>query len=521
MAKHQLSFAEIGTLYNTISNELEGGVTPINQNLLLNQVSTVQQQLQGLIDSGALNNLDGVSIVHAQNIADQMNFLKAEIGTFGTDTYVPKFINDVVRDVQDIVASDPALTALAHQGNHSGFQQVSYLLTSPTPFPDSGAQTATLLQFVADSNSLADRALSLEGADPNSAEVKTLIQDIKNFSAAADAYSTTQGGLFSARFNNEFTLNGVQGTASRELIKGLENQDNKLIEGAAAVLTANAMDVRGNMLANGDTFTPAANGGIPATIDTVHDAGVVFNDAMTKLIGGVYTGNQTTILNDLNATKIGLQNAINDQALSGQTLNHVKQVVALLDQESALVKSVDVQAATQADAVNGQINQVQAKILTIVNHDATLASLAAGADGSVGFAALPPGTHTHQPILSAALSDIVSKLSTLNHSSGNPAQTPAGQPADTGNTNTGSHAPVTAASDSFKFDFAAASHGQTPAQGAPVVAADVHDARPDHSSVAAVVADVPPVPVDAAAASHQHHLGAMDKVGDFHHLAMG
>ena len=137
MSRHQqqMSFAEIGTLYNTISNELEGGVTARNQNLLLNQVSTVQTQLQGLIDRGALSSLDGISLVHTQNIADQMNFLKSEIGKFGGNAFDPKFINDVIRDVQDIVASDAGLTALAHQGNHSGFQQVSFLLTPPTPFP--------------------------------------------------------------------------------------------------------------------------------------------------------------------------------------------------------------------------------------------------------------------------------------------------------------------------------------------------------------------------------------------------
>jgi hypothetical protein len=42
----QATFAEIGTLFNSISNETEGGVTPKNQQLLLNQVSTVQTQLQ-------------------------------------------------------------------------------------------------------------------------------------------------------------------------------------------------------------------------------------------------------------------------------------------------------------------------------------------------------------------------------------------------------------------------------------------------------------------------------------------
>src|SRR5215468_4700177 len=240
MSQHQMSFAQIGTLYNTISNELEGGVTARNQGLLLGQVATVQQQLQGLINSGALSSLDSASLVHAQNIADQMNFLKKEISAFGGNAFDPKFINDVIRDVQDIVAGDPGLTALAHQGNHSGFQQVSFLLTDPTPFPDTPLQTDTLLKFIADSNSLSDRALALKGADPNSADVKQLIADIHTFSTNADAYSSAQGGLFSARFNNEFTLDGVQGTASRELISGLETGNAKLVDGAASVLVANA-----------------------------------------------------------------------------------------------------------------------------------------------------------------------------------------------------------------------------------------------------------------------------------------
>jgi hypothetical protein len=394
---HQLSFAQIGTLYNSISNELEGGVTQQNQSLLLNQVANVQSQMQGLINSGALNQLDGASIVHAQNVADQLNFLKTEISAFGTNAFVPKFINDVVRDIQDVVAGDSALNSLAHQGNNSGFQQVSFLLTAPTPFPDTPLQTDTLLKFVADSNSLADRAVKLEGADPHSADVQTLISDIKAFSTAADAYSTSQGGLFSARFNNEFTLNGVQGTASRELITGLQTGNTNLIDGAASVLVANASDVRGNMLANGQTFTPLQNGGIPVAINTVHDAGVVFNDAMTKLIGGVYSGNQQSIVNDLHATQTGLQNAIAPQGLGGQALQDINHVIALLGQEASMVSGINTASPTQVSSVNGQINQVQAQILSIIGHDTTLAPLTAGADGTTGFASLPQGTTTtHQ-----------------------------------------------------------------------------------------------------------------------------
>ncbi len=422
MQQHQtqMTFAEIGTLYNTISNELEGGVTHQNQNLLLQQVGTVQTQLQNLINSGTLTNVDGagnpaVSVVHAQNIADQLNFLKTEIGAFGTDTFVPKFINDVVRDLQDIVAGDPQLTALAHQGNHAGFEQFSFLLAPPAPFPDTPLQTDTLLKFIADSNDLAARAQALAGHDPHGGDAATISQletDVHQFSVAADQYSTEQGGLFSARFNNEFTLNGVQGTASRELITGLETGNADLVNGAAAVLTANANDVRGNMLANGlgadgQPFVPAPNGGIPDNIDTVNAAGLVFNDSMTKLIGGVYSGNQQSIVDDLNAVKAGLQNAISNQGITGPALHDVTQVIGLVGQEASLVSGINPASPTQVSGVNGQINHIEAQVLNVVNHDATLAALATGTDAggnaTTGFIALPPATDNqgHNDIASA------------------------------------------------------------------------------------------------------------------------
>jgi hypothetical protein len=146
------------------------------------------------------------------------------------------------------------------------------------------------------------------------------------------------------------------------------------------------------MLTQGNTFTPAPNGGIPDFIDTVHDAGVVFNDAMTKLIGGVYSGNQQSILNDLNATAVGLHNAIMDQGITGQALHDINHVISLLGQQASLVGGIGAASPTQTSAVNGQINQIQAQILNVVNHDATLAAMAVGADGTVGFVALPPGT---------------------------------------------------------------------------------------------------------------------------------
>jgi hypothetical protein len=399
MATTQMSFADVGTLFNTISNELEGGVSTQNQALLVNQVTTVQTQLQGLVDSGMFNNLiddagnaNPGAVVRVQNIADQMNFLKQEIGAYGGSTFDPKYINDVVRDVQDIVGNDDNLTALAQQGGHAGFQQVSFLLTPATPFADSGAQTTALLQFISDTNSLTERAQTLAGTDPNSADVQQLIADIQTFSHNADAYSTSQGGLFSARFNNEFAHDGVQGTASRELIAGLQHGDANLVAGAVDVLLDNANDVQGNMLTQGNTFTPAPNGGIPANINNVHDAGAVFDDAVTKLIGGVYSGNQQSVVDDLNATQKGLMAAIPNEGITGDALNHVNQVISLLGQESSLVAGVNTATPTQVSDVNGQIGQITAEILNIINNDATLADLANSSDDNFSFVALPQGT---------------------------------------------------------------------------------------------------------------------------------
>ena len=435
MATTQMSFAEIGTLYNTISNELEGGVTPQNQTTLLNQVATVQTQIQGLVDSGIFNNLiDDVgnpnpgAVVRVQNIADQMNFLKQEISAYGGSAFDPKYINDVVRDVQDIVGNDDNLAALAQQGGHSGFQQVSFLLTPPAPFADSGAQTTALLQFISDTASLTERAQTLAGNDPHSADVQQLIADIETFSHNADAYSTAQGGLFSARFNNEFAFNGVQGTASRELIAGLEKGDGNLVAGAVDVLQDNANDVQGNMLTQGNTFTPAPNGGIPANIATVHDAGAVFDDAVTKLIGGVYSGNQQSILDDLNATQTGLHAAIANEGITGDALSNINHVLSLLGQETSLVGSINTASPAPVSTVNGQINQIQAEILNIINHDATLADLANSSDDDFSFVALPPGTTpTTNPIVASTAPATPPALPPVGEANPPAPPSPAGQ----------------------------------------------------------------------------------------------
>jgi len=390
----QMTFAQIGTLYNAISNQLEGGVSPANQQALLGQIATVQNQINGLIKNGTFNGFvegtgdaaSNVTLVHAQNIADQMSHLTKLVGTtYGTFVNSPpKYINDVVRDVQDIVAGDANLTGLATQNGHVGFQQVSNLLTPPTPFPDTPFQTQTLLKFVADANDIAARGQALAGADPNSAPVQTLIQDAQTVATNISAYSQAQGGVFAARFNNEFTgviqgqTGGVHGTATNELVKGLQTGNAALVNGAATVMMANAGDVRGNMLATGDVFTPAPNFGIPAAIPDIHTAGMVYDDAVTKLIGGVDAVNKAGVVADLKATQTGIQNTIDHGGIPPAEMAHLTQLVSLLGHQGALVAGIDTANPTPISPVNTQIHNDTTQILNIVQNDAAITKAADG-----------------------------------------------------------------------------------------------------------------------------------------------
>jgi len=383
-----LSFGQLGLMYNQMTKDLIGGLTNGTQNKVLNEINKIQTGITNLIENGTIGKLGDVAVVHAQNVADQMNFLRDQVKAFGTNSYNPKFINDVVRDIQDIVNGDAMLQKAAMVKDTQGFQQVSNLLVPPAPFADSPVQTQVLLKFVADSNDLATKAIALAGTDPNSAAVKALVQDIQTFSANADAYTTQQDLLFQARFNNEFATNGVQGTASREMIKGLQSGDASLVNAAAEVLQGNANDVRGNMLASGDTYVPPVNGGIPLDIKTVQVAGQVFNDAITKLIGGISPANQTSVVNDLKAVADGLTAAITNENLTGKALKDANKIIEMVTKDAAIVQNTTL--PQQLSVTNKLLHDDALKIVNIVQHDAVLKNLSSAQDpGNPGFAALP------------------------------------------------------------------------------------------------------------------------------------
>ena len=125
----------------------------------------------------------------------------------------------------------------------------------------------------------------------------------------------------------------------------------------------------------------------------VHTAGQVFNDAVTKLIGGVMWQSSIGCGRSERHGKRSSK-CYYSQGISGRALKDLQHVVSLLGQESSLVGGIDTKAPTPLSPVNGQIGQLQADILSIVNDNQKLAHLAAGAKGdTAGFAALPPTDH--------------------------------------------------------------------------------------------------------------------------------
>ena len=94
--------------------------------------------------------------------------------------------------------------------------------------------------------------------------MQQLVSDIQTFEKGASEFSLKQGGLYSARFDNEFAENGVNGTTSRALIDGLQTGNVDKVHAVAEVLAANAADVAGNMLGIGQAPPAAMGKGIPA-----------------------------------------------------------------------------------------------------------------------------------------------------------------------------------------------------------------------------------------------------------------
>ncbi|SNB80178.1 hypothetical protein SAMN06265338_11287 [Rhodoblastus acidophilus] len=125
-----------------------------------------------------------------------------------------------------------------------------------TPYQDNAAQTNFWAGFVAASNSLGQQAEALVGSG-NAAAIAKLTGQLHNFETNTQAFDTSQGGIFAARFDNE--LKGNQSTTGAEvnaLIQGLMTGDKALVTANAADVSSNNVPVGGGTF-NTDATTAA------------------------------------------------------------------------------------------------------------------------------------------------------------------------------------------------------------------------------------------------------------------------
>src|SRR5205814_8813316 len=145
--------------------------------------------------------------------------------------------------------------------------------SAPAPFHDSADQTAFVTQWIQDSNHLGQMAQTIAN-DGFQGDVAGLVAQIQTFITNANTFDQSQGGLFSARFWNEFRTDGTSGTAATALVEGLQTQNAGEVAAAVEQLATNSADVgTNNLMADGGTYadvvaaaqatavTPAGGGG--------------------------------------------------------------------------------------------------------------------------------------------------------------------------------------------------------------------------------------------------------------------
>src|SRR6266550_8092667 len=321
-------------LFNDATTRMVGGIGPDQVNKIVADLTAVQKMLRA-----ASPHINDLSDLHTQIIINQLDEEIASVkgttsatGTLilGTDLgqFVGRSINDIHRDIIDIAQGDAGVQAIFNP------TPLPDLIGSPTPFHDNAEQTAFLTQFIQDSNSLGQTATAIanHGFHGN---VAGLVQQIETFAANASAFDQSQGGLYSARFWNELRSDGTAGTAASALIEGLQTHNAGEVSAAAEQLATNASDLASNNVkADGGTYGAGAVAGTAtAAAPTATD---LFNDATTRMVGGIGPDQVAKVIADLAAVQQMLSAA--DPQINNLSDLHTHIIINQLNEEIASVQ---------------------------------------------------------------------------------------------------------------------------------------------------------------------------------------
>jgi hypothetical protein len=421
-------------LFNDATTREIGGVGPDQVNLIVSDLVGVQQML-----SAADPTINNLTDLHTHVIINQLNEEIASVEnanaptagtlTLGTDLgqFVGRSINDIHRDIIDIAQGDAGVQALFNP------TPLPALNTPAAPFHDDAAQTTFISQWIQDSNHLGQMATTIENNDFNG-DVAGLVQQIQTYATNSNTFDQSQGGLWSARFWNEFRSDGTSGTSAAALIDGLQTHNAGEVNAAVTQLAANSADVgSNNLMADGGSYASVvaaaqatavapAGGGDPGNVGTPPGGGDpgsagtppaggaggvaglqpgdlyfenMFNDATRILEGGLWhnnvpVGNQGNgtdgrYIADLTAVQTGLTADVAANDFSGVQLTDVNKVLG--DLTTALGS---VQGAVNNDPnAEAALRTAHLDIINTIENDAALQTLSIK-DGNPGFNFAPP-----------------------------------------------------------------------------------------------------------------------------------
>src|SRR5437660_4149750 len=389
-------------LFNDATTREIGGVGPDQVNLIVSDLVGVQQML-----SAADPQINNLTDLHTHVIINQLNEEIASIEnanaptagtlTLGTDLgqFVGRAINDIHRDIIDIAQGDAGVQALFNP------TPLPDLNTPPAPFHDSADQTTFVTKWIQDSNHLGQMAQTIAN-NGFQGDVAGLVQQIQTFNTNSNAFDMSQGGLFSARFWNEFRTDGTSGTAATALIEGLQTQNAGEVAAAVEQLATNSADVgTNNLMADGGTYadvvaaaqatavTPAAAAdaaAAPAAADAAAAAAAagltatdLFNDATTREIGGVGPDQVNLIVSDL----VGVQQMLSAATPQINNLSdlHTQIIINQLNEEIASIENAAAPTGTLilgtdlGQFVGRAINDIHRDIIDIAQGDAGVQAL--------------------------------------------------------------------------------------------------------------------------------------------------
>src|SRR6266436_4492454 len=399
-------------LFNDATTREIGGVGPDQVNLIVSDLIGVQQMLSAA--DPAINNLTDL---HTHIIINQLNEEIASVEnanaptvgtlTLGTDLgqFVGRAINDIHRDIIDIAQGDAGVQALF---NPTPLPDVN---SAPAPFHDSADQTAFVTQWIQDSNHLGQMAQTIAN-NGFQGDIAGLVAQLQTFNNNSNAFDMSQGGLFSARFWNEFRTDGTSGTAASALIEGLQTHNAGEVNAAVEQLAANSADVASNnRMADGGSYadvvaaaqatavTPAGGHPVQHHVQEHHlpgtppaatppaagaDGGLtatdLYNDATTREIGGIGPDQVNLIVSDL----IGVQQMLSAAVPQVNNLSdlHTQIIINQLNEEIASVENANAPTTGTltlgtdlGQFVGRSINDIHRDIIDIAQGDAGVQAL--------------------------------------------------------------------------------------------------------------------------------------------------